>query len=219
MSKIFLYMYPIKENVRSCFASSGFYNEISPYKVLNECIQKRYKDKGYSVLCVVYKDKEDVYGIKKEIIDQTISLDIDYNEEYSYDKSNYKEKCNNARNIIQKLGEDIEEVVVGGYYAMDMVSITTQAAVDAGINAIVDLDLTDYFASLYKQKGFKIEEYDPYNFKELWLERAKEKYRNDWGRWKERIEEDFDQHFLNPIFGFNIMRDTNSSPDNSSVER
>ena len=46
MKKIFLYLYPIQEYNRSFEFSEEYLYEIgrdNPYKVLNECIQKRYR--------------------------------------------------------------------------------------------------------------------------------------------------------------------------------
>lgn len=219
MSKIFVYMYPIEENVASYFMSPGAYSGISPYSVLNECIQKRYKDNGYKVVGVVYKDKDSIYGIKDEIIDQIINSDLDYNKAQSDDINDYQKKRDNARKIIQELGENIERVVVGGYFAMNSVREIAQTAVNAGISAGVDLDLTEFFADLYKQEGFKIEEYNPDNFKELWLTRAQSNHKDNWESWRIHIEKYFNQQFANPIFGFAITRETNSSPDNSDIEK
>ena len=219
MSKVFVYMYPIEEIVASYFMSPGAYSGISPYSVLNECIQRRYKDNGYKVVSVVCKDKDNIYGIKDEIIDQIITSDMDYTKVNSDDIKKKKKKRDNARRIIQELGEDIEGVVVGGYFAMNSVREIAQAAVNAGISASVDLDLTEFFAEIYKQEGFKIEEYDPDNFKELWLTRAKNKHNNNWKSWREYIEKEFKQQFSNSIFGFEITRETNTSLANGSIER
>ena len=102
---------------------------------------------------------------------------------------------------------------------MNSVREIAQAAVNAGISASVDLDLTEFFAEIYKQEGFKIEEYDPDNFKELWLTRAKNKHNNNWKSWREYIEKEFKQQFSNSIFGFEITRETNTSLANGSIER
>ena len=55
MQKVFLYLYPIEEYTKV------FENDNS-LAVLNECIQKRYREKGYQVIFALYPDKN-LYGI------------------------------------------------------------------------------------------------------------------------------------------------------------
>ena len=50
MNKIFLYLYPIKEFANVFFLGNEYYdanNFKRPFDVLNEAIEKRYRDKGY----------------------------------------------------------------------------------------------------------------------------------------------------------------------------
>lgn len=50
MNKIFLYLYPIKEFANVFFLGNEYYdanNFKRPFDVLNEAIEKRYRDKGF----------------------------------------------------------------------------------------------------------------------------------------------------------------------------
>ena len=68
--------------------------------------------------------------------------------------------------IIESLG-DVHKLIIGGYHCSSCVKRIGEMSLSFGINALVDLDLTDLFFSLYKNpKYFKIEEYNPRRFKE-----------------------------------------------------
>ena len=60
MNKIFLYLYPIKEYYLPFEFPEEYLLEIgreNPYKILNECIQKRYREKGYKVFMLFIQIK------------------------------------------------------------------------------------------------------------------------------------------------------------------
>lgn len=74
MKKIFLYLYPIQEYNRSFEFSEEYLYEIgrdNPYKVLNECIQKRYREKEYEIVYAIYPGKK-IYGVKTLTTDKII---------------------------------------------------------------------------------------------------------------------------------------------------
>lgn len=65
MKKVFLYLYPIEEYASAIFGSNEYYDSIGekrPFDVLNECIEKRYRARGYDIVWVLYPDK-DLYGV------------------------------------------------------------------------------------------------------------------------------------------------------------
>lgn len=49
----------------------------NPYKVLNECIQKRYREKGYQIVYAIYPDKN-IYGINPLQTDKIIYTDVSF---------------------------------------------------------------------------------------------------------------------------------------------
>ena len=165
MKKIFLYLYPIKEfnEMFLCYEDPSNIEKI--LLILNSTIDKRYRNKGYEIVFVLYPDKE-LYGIEKMESDRIIYTDIAFNEASAFDenrneKINFIPKYPNELYLLRQLGS-VDELVVGGYHSMSCVKRVAEVALQNGINTLVDLDLTDLFFNLYnKENYFKEESYDP----------------------------------------------------------
>ena len=150
MKKIFLYLYPIQEYNRSFEFSEEYLHEIgrdNPYKVLNECIQKRYREKGY----------EKASG---------------YNHDGS-EKQDRNIKYPSEKYLIEQLG-NFDEIVIGGFHFGDCVKRVAEYCYQSGFPTLIDLDLTDLFFSLYYKKDyFKIDEYSSKNYKNYILSNSR----------------------------------------------
>ena len=83
MNKVFLYLYPIKEFTdRFVFTDKKTYEELgidNPLPLLNEAINKRYREKGYQVVFVLYPNKK-VYGVEQKDEDKVIYTDIPFSQ-------------------------------------------------------------------------------------------------------------------------------------------
>ena len=203
MRKVFLYLYPIEEFTKMfLFHDDGLYDEWGverPLPILNDTINKRYREKGYQVVYALYPDKE-LYGLEEKNEDMIIHTDILFSEASAYDengneKTNFVPKYPNERLLLQQLGS-IDELVVGGYHAMDCVKRVAEVALDFGIDTLVDLDMTDLFFNVYKQKDyFDIDNYSPEKFKINMI--------NKFGdRCTELEERLFDRNYSSPVYGF-----------------
>lgn len=138
-----------------------------PFDVLNQVIDKRYRNKSYQVIFLLYPDKE-IYGITPNKSDKIIYTDITFEFEEITKKYVYP----NELAIIKKL-DNIENLVIGGYHAQDCCKSLGELALSYGINAIIDLDLTDLFFSLYRNENyFQIESYDPERFKDFMISKS-----------------------------------------------
>lgn len=207
MKKVFLYLYPIKEFTNMfLFHDDRLYDEWNvprPLPILNETIDKRYRNKGYQVVFALYPDRE-LYGIEQKYGDKIIYTDIPFSEASAYDESgnekkNFVPKYLDEKLLIKHLG-DVEELVVGGYHVMDCVKRVAEVALQSGINTLVDLDLTDLFFNVYKQKYyFDMENYSPEKFKMNMISRHGDEYTE----FEERL---FNRNYSSPVYGF-----TNSS--------
>ena len=95
MKKVFLYLYPIKEYISMfLYHDDKLYDEWNvkrPLPVLNECIQKRYRDNGYQVVYVLYPDK-DIFGIIPKKEDRIIYTDILFSENSAVDENGNTKK-------------------------------------------------------------------------------------------------------------------------------
>ena len=80
MQKVFLYLYPIKEFTNMfLFHDDKSYDEWNvprPLPILNDTMDKRYREKGYQVAFALYPDRE-LYGIEQKDRDKIIYTDID----------------------------------------------------------------------------------------------------------------------------------------------
>jgi len=97
--------------------------------------------------------------------------------------------------LLNQLG-DVDELIVGGFHAMDCVKKIGEVAIQMRINTLVDLDLTDLFFNLYQKSDyFDIQNYSPSKYKEyifssLDIEDV------------EFIERLFNQNYNSPVYGF-----------------
>lgn len=179
-----------------------FYEEYhieKPLPILNECIHKRYRNKGYQVVFALYPDKN-IFGVIPLEHDKIIYTDITFEEASAYDskgnkKKNFTPKYPSELLLVKQLGA-IDKLVVGGYHATDCVKRVAEMAINLGINTLVDLDLTDFFFNLYKQKEyFKIAEYDPLHYKNHIL-----KQHQEYG--EEFAEKLFNNLYSSPVYGY-----------------
>lgn len=196
MKKIFLYLYPIEE-----YMSSLMTEKDKSIRILNECIQKRYRDNNYKVIFVLYPDKK-IYGIFTEDADTIIYTDVLFEEATSIDKNgnkklNFKPKYPSEKLLIEQLGK-VDKLVIGGFHAQDCVKKVGEFALKSGIDTIIDLDITDFFFHLYNDKNyFRIEGYNPIRYKQYIINKM-----NRYGdKFAEKI---FNRNYSSPAYGFNI---------------
>lgn len=214
MKKVFLYLYPIKEYSDFFTFTDDYYKSINqekPFPILNECINKRYREQGYQIVYALYPDKE-IYGIDLTPTDKIIYTDIRFKEASGYhkdgsQKTNKELKYPNEEFLILQLG-DIDEIVIGGYHCSDHVKKVAEHCYNQGIKTLVDLDLTDLFFSIYSQKDyFDLERYNPEKFKKYIIKECE----NVFLELNER-ERLFNQNYESPVYGF-------SQKDNKSNKK
>lgn len=202
MRKVFLYLYPIEEFTKMfLFHDDSLYDEWNverPLPILNDTINQRYREKGYQIVYALYPDK-DLYGLKKSAKDLIVYTDILFSEASAYDengvkKNNFIPKYPNEKLLLEQLGP-IDKLVVGGYHVMDCVKRVAEVALSLGIDTLVDLDLTDLFFNVYKQKDyFDIKNYSPERFKINMI--------NSFGDEHVELEERlFNRNYSSPVYG------------------
>lgn len=203
MKKVFLYLYPIEEFTKMFLYDDRLYDEWNierPLIILNDTINKRYREKEYQIVFVLYPDKE-LYGIQKKDEDLIIYTDTLFSDMSIYEKNGDKKKnfvpnYPNEMLILKQLGS-IDKLVVGGYHAMDCVKKIAEASLEFGIDTLVDLDLTDLFFNLYMIKDyFDIENYNPERFKFYMINRDGDENIV----FSERL---FNRNFSSSVYGFN----------------
>ncbi len=195
MRKFFLFLYPIEEFFDTSFISAEFcrrHGYRDPISTLNECIQKRYREKGYEVVFAVYPDRN-IKNVEVKSEDKIIFTDVTFEEASGYHKNGTVKHSNevkypNEKFLLDQLGE-VESLVVGGFHAMDCVKRVADYSYDSEIDTLVDLELTDDFNYFSKQEHFAIDNYNPANIRESIRYRA---YKD------RRTQEEFD-HYLDRV--------------------
>lgn len=204
MAKVFLYLYPIEEFTKMfLFHNDTRYDEIGrerPLPVLNETIDKRYRQKEYQVVYALYPDKK-MFGIEPQETDKTIYTDITFADASAYnekgeEKKDFIPKYPSEEKLISQLGE-VEQLVVGGYHFSDCVRRVAEYALNKGIDTLVDIDMTDLFFNVYLEKDyFEMDNYSP--------ERYRKHMINKWDPEDADFGEMlFDKHYASPVYGFN----------------
>lgn len=185
MRKVFLYLYPIKEYASVFDLGNEYYDYMGykrPFDILNEAIDKRYRQKGYEVIYAIYPDKN-IYGIIPKDNDKFIKTDVTFKEATGYNEDGTEKlrsnvKYPNEEYLLNQIG-NVDKLLVGGYHWSDCVKRVVDKAIDLGIDAIIDLDMTDIFFGLYRDDYFKMdEEYDPDRYKQRLIDRNN-KYHKD----------------------------------------
>ncbi|MBP3635423.1 MAG: hypothetical protein J6J17_03080 [Bacilli bacterium] len=203
MKKVFLYLYPIEEFTKMfLFHNDSLYDEWGierPLPILNNTINRRYREKGYQVVFALYPDR-DLYGIQKKDEDRIIYTDISFDEASAYDakgnqKKDFVPKYPNEKLLIEQLGY-VDELVVGGYHVMDCVKRVAEFALQSGINTLVDIDLTDLFFNVYGHKDyFDMDSYSPEKFKMYMIHN----FKDEDPEFAERL---FNRNYSSPVYGF-----------------
>ena len=117
-----------------------------------------------------------------------------YNKECS-EKQDKDIKYPSEKYLIEQLG-DFDEIVIGGFHFGDCVKKVAEYCYQNGFSTLIDLDLTDLFFSVYYKKDyFKIDEYNPKNYKEFILSNSR--FSN-----MEIAESLFERNYNSPVYGF-----------------
>ena len=205
MNKVFLYLYPIEEYSNVFNFEDEYYDKNNirrPFEVLNETIQRRYRDNGFKVVFALYPDKK-IFGILPKQEDRIIYTDVPFTKASGYNSDGSRKAYNeitypNEQELLSQLG-NIDELVIGGYHANDCVKRVGEVAISNGINTLIDLDMTDLFFNLYKQDDyFDLESYDPNRFKSYMLKQMN-KYGDD------LAERMFNRNYYSSVYGFDKL--------------
>jgi len=169
LRKVFLYLYPIKEYTGFFLKGWQTFSKENPLPILNECIEKRYRQNGYEVIIAIYPDKE-IFGIDIKPEDKVIETDVTFVEATGYyedgkETPNEEIKYPSEEDLFNKV-DYVDEIVVGGYHYSDCVRRVAEYFHEQGINTLVDVELTDVFFGHYYRDDFNKEMYSPAIFKQ-----------------------------------------------------
>ncbi len=157
--KHFLFMYPI-DKILDVEISLKHDLARDCLKTMNECIDRRYRQKGFKINYAVFDDLKVSEGINVKDSDRIIRVGMTSGEHYTdkqYPKPNYT--------FIEL--ENPTKLVVAGFHMWDCVERFAKAAYNKGIDTLVDEDLTEFFFSKMERKDQdflnNLDKYPTYN--------------------------------------------------------
>jgi len=135
------------------------YGEVYSAK-LNECIDARYRQKGFCIYFAIFDGHEISDAITLHETDCTIQVGLDFethttkvNGAYPYPDTDF---------ILDQLGTP-RKLVVAGFHMWDCVERFARRAHERGLDVLVDEDLTEFFPARLREEGFCVDTYPTYN--------------------------------------------------------
>ena len=161
--KEFMFLYPIPEIINFEIKNHGWHEKGGEEafrkkykKVLNSCINKRYRQKGFGINWVIFDDcfVSDVIDLRS--IDQTIKVGLDF-------KIHTAEKVYLDKDYILSQLNGVRVIRIAGFHMWDCVEKMAKRAHEIGLDTLVDEDLTEFFSWRINDQNFKIDKYPTYN--------------------------------------------------------
>lgn len=168
--KKFVFLYPIPEIINFEIKNNGWSEKggIDAFRkkysnLLNKCIDRRYRKKGFEINYAVFNGSTVSEIIKLQSTDKIIEVGINFkmhtikqpNGEYFYPSQDY---------ILNQLGK-VKIIRIAGFHMWDCVEKLAKRAHERKINVLVDEDLTEFFSWRIGDRDFKISKYPTYNAK------------------------------------------------------
>lgn len=152
MKNLFILLFPQKEYV------DGYFTE-EDISLFNDCIRKRYIEKGYDFCVAAFKNSD--LGIVDFNPNKVVGADITFEESSAYTCKNWKYAD------FKKLATKVEpikydNIAVGGFHCYDCVEKFANEIYLTNPNVIIDTDLTELFRNAYcYEEIFNIEKFNP----------------------------------------------------------
>src|SRR3989344_2988147 len=155
-NKSFLFLYP-QEEIFAYELRNKDESFVRKYQsMLNECIDRRYRQKGFSITYALLDDCCVWEGIVVRETDAIIKVGMDAHTHHT--AINGKYPYPDEEQIISQLGK-IELLRVGGFHTYDCCSRVARRAYEKGMDVLVDEDLTQFFPLVFEHSHFKIDDY------------------------------------------------------------
>lgn len=149
MKKLFVLLFPQDEY---------FGQDIRKPEKFNECIQKRYIDKGYEFCVVNYKGSTSNYI--KIAPHKIIEADITFHESSPYFTKDFRYA--NFEQIADSLqANEYSKIVISGFHCYSCVQQLAEAVYSLNQKTGVDTDLTESFGACEYRKNWDVSKYDP----------------------------------------------------------
>jgi len=156
-TKAFLFLYPIQPyfDFEIRHRQADFRQKYSD--LLNLCIDRRYRQKNFTINYALFDDCQVADIIKLQPNDKIIKVGLDFSQENTNRTNLYPD----ADSIIDQLGQ-ITTLRLAGFHMWDCVDRLAETAYDKKLDVLVDEDLTEFFSQRLGDTNFKIATYPSY---------------------------------------------------------
>lgn len=155
--KIMLFLFPIEEYIKMLCEDRP-----EVLDLLNESINTRYREKGYNIVFLTFKNKP-IYGVNIFPNDKIIESNITFEEHITpiEKDENGKDKYQYSSNdYIEKSIGNFEELIVCGFHVQDCVMRVANHFYNINHNTLVDEELTNFFGTLSRRFYFNPAKYN-----------------------------------------------------------
>ena len=122
-------------------------------QLLNDCINQRYREKGYQIVFVTLKG----VPIERSIIQvrrSDVTIELEINKKIHQTRRERRYNYPNQDTILDRL-LPVNNLVIGGFHYSDCVQRFARQVYRKGINVLVDEDITDLLISNSTHEGFR----------------------------------------------------------------
>lgn len=155
----FVFLYPIPQivdfeiNRHIDWSGKGFKKKYK--KILNQCIDQRYRQKGFDINYVIFNDCVISDIIRVYPNDKIIKAGIDFQQHLS------KNLYPNQDYVLNQINE-LAILRIAGYHMWDCVDKLAAKAYQRIPDVLVDEDLTEFLATRLDHKDFRTDQYPTY---------------------------------------------------------
>ncbi|MFA5230440.1 MAG: hypothetical protein WC422_03465 [Candidatus Paceibacterota bacterium] len=155
----FVFLYPVPQiidfeiNRHASWSGKVFKKKYK--KILNQCIDQRYRQKGFDINYVIFNDCVISNIIRVYSNDKIIKAGIDFRQHILmnlYPDQDY---------ILNQLNEE-SIIRIAGYHMWDCVDKLAKRAYQRKMDVLVDEDLTEFLSTRLDDKDFRTDQYPTY---------------------------------------------------------
>jgi hypothetical protein len=130
-------------------------------KILNKCINERYRDNGFKINWVIFKGHSISDLIQVHSEDSILQTDIDF-QTHTTERPDGTYLYPDLDFILNQLG-DTQQLRIAGFHMWDCVEKVAKKAYERGVNVLVDEDLTEFMSFRFSESSFRTDKYPTFN--------------------------------------------------------
>jgi hypothetical protein len=133
-------------------------------KILNSCINERYRKNGFNICYVIFEDSPISKIINIHQTDRIIEAELDF-KTHTTPQPNGNYNYPNPEYILNQLPE-AKTIRIAGFHLWDCVQKFAETSYKRGLDTLVDEDLTELFLDKILDTNFRVDKYPTLNPRE-----------------------------------------------------